>query len=356
MDTTTSNLTQMLLGANNSEVKAQFQCRSETPTAEQLLHDIGGWPAGLLAVLTFCLVASLAVYAEEIVFLVRNFERGPRLNRTIWILAFFPGFVVTSFVAVLVPRSGTLCDLVSNAFFVTCLYQFLGLIEDYLGGEREMWTVIGESRQMTLSTPPCCCCCPCLPKPILNRHSYLRLSLLVGQVTIVRTILAFIAAVLWVNGSYIPGNLLPNGAFLYIATMNLISTLLSMWGLMILKATTRADLEARFALNGKFGCVQLSLITIALINIIIGILVTTRVIQCTTFFPSKSRSEEITHCILVMVMFLYGLLARHFFRRQADSRGFSSEEDGKTFATIVDDKANTEKNQKYRPNTQESSS
>jgi hypothetical protein len=68
--------------------------------------------------------------------------------------------------------------------------------------------------------------------------------------------------------------------------------LLAMWSLMIMKAATRPDLEQRFALTGKFGCVQLSLICIGLTNIIVGLLVTTNVIGCTSQYPSKARAES----------------------------------------------------------------
>jgi Organic solute transporter Ostalpha len=85
----------------------------------------------------------------------------------------------------------------------------------------------------------------------------------------------------------------PNSAFLYLIAMNMISSLLSVWGLTIMKTITRPDLEQKFSINGKLASVQLTLITLVLTNTIVGVLVTTNAIDCTELYSSKSRAAGI---------------------------------------------------------------
>lgn len=304
-----------------------FMCRQNIPTASQLLTTIPHWYMVLLGFYGLCCLFNFVLYLEEIHFITKHFRRGSRQKKTLWILTFFPVFAIVSFLAVLVPRSGTLCDLVSNVFFVTCLYQFVGLMENYIGDKDNLHRILAESREISINTPPCCCCCFCLPKLKLHGRRYMRLSWLVAQIIIVRPLLMFTAAVLWTNGSYIPGNLAPTNGFLYISTLNLLATLLAMWGLMVLKTALSPDLEEKFSLTGKIGCIQLCLLSSSIPNIIIGILVTANVIHCTSFYPSKARADAIYHGIVVVLMPIYGLMARRFFRRKEDADGMVA--DGK---------------------------
>ena len=50
-----------------------------------------------------------------------------------------------------------------HRYFGTCIFNFSGLMMNYLGGRRNAMRVIADGRPVKLNVPPCCCCCICLP-------------------------------------------------------------------------------------------------------------------------------------------------------------------------------------------------
>jgi len=288
-------------------------------TATAWLSGLPDMMIGILTVCIFFAFLSLVVYAEEIAFLLRHFPVGTRRNKTIWILAYFPVFSVTAMLAVLVPLSSTIIDIVANTFFATCLYQFVGLITLYLGGKTETLALISVPRDVPMNVPPLCCCCTCLPKLHLTRKTYPVLQLTAIQFAVVRPLLMFIAAVLWSNGSYIAGSMSPYNAYLYIIIINIVSTMIAMYGLMLIKRAFLDQLEGPYRLSLKVTCLQLSLIITVFIKIITGVLVYSNVIHCTEFLPSKARAEVINHCVITVIMAIFGVLGRFAFRRKEDA-------------------------------------
>ena len=49
---------------------------------------IGGMIA--VAILSLFVLITVVIYIEEVVFIMKHFQRGSRREKTIWILAFFP--------------------------------------------------------------------------------------------------------------------------------------------------------------------------------------------------------------------------------------------------------------------------
>lgn len=91
-----------------------------------------------------------------------------------------------------------------------------------------------------------------------------------------------------------------NNSFLYIAIINLISTLSAMYGLMLLRGILHPELEKQFAITGKIACLQLTLICSALPNLFIGVLVALNIIKCGPLFPSKARGEGM--CVFLLTL------------------------------------------------------
>ena len=48
-------------------------------------------------------------------------------------------------------------------FFATCIYEFMKLTVDYLGGPELMWMKM-RGGKVPLKSPPLACCCPCCPE------------------------------------------------------------------------------------------------------------------------------------------------------------------------------------------------
>jgi organic solute transporter subunit alpha len=79
--------------------------------------------------------------------------------------------------------------------------------------------------------------------------------------------------------------------FIYITVINIISSCVAVYGLMLLRGAFLPELEADFSITGKILSLQLTLLSSALPNLIIGILVATDVIKCGPVFSSKARGE-----------------------------------------------------------------
>jgi Organic solute transporter Ostalpha len=83
----------------------------------------------------------------------------------------------------------------------------------------------------------------------------------------------------------------PFNGFIYITVTNIISSCVAVYGLMLLRGAFQPELEKDFAITGKIASLQLTLLSSAIPNLIIGILVSTDVIKCSPIFPSKARGE-----------------------------------------------------------------
>ena len=82
-----------------------------------------------------------------------------------------------------------------------------------------------------------------------------------------------------------------DNGYVYISSVNVVSTLIAYYGLTVLRLGLKPELEHQFVVTGKIASLQLTLLTSAIPNLIIGLLVSTDVIRCSSLFPSKARGE-----------------------------------------------------------------
>jgi len=80
--------------------------------------------------------------------------------------------------------------------------------------------------------------------------------------------------------------------YLYVTVLNLVSTVIAVYGLMLTRGALRPELEEQFSITGKIASLQLTLLSSAIPNLIISILVSYEVIDCSPLFPSKARGES----------------------------------------------------------------
>lgn len=309
------------------------KCRSlRAPTAEVLLSNLNVSGYVLLACLVVSTLCNLAIFLEEVIFLLKNYTITSRRKKTIWVLAFYPVFSVCALVGCVVPRCSTLVDLIATLYFATCLYNFGRLIINYLGGSKRVWVLVGDdARLVDFRTLPVCCCCFCLPKKPLSKELFARINLQIMQVAIVRPLMHFIAAVLWTNDSYVHGEMQINKAFLYITIINTTSTLVAVYGLMLLRRIFTPELEEKFKIAGKIASIQMCLIASIIPNLVLNSLLVNHKLPCTKILSPKTVAEEILHITWVLTMLPFALLARKFFRRKEDATGYAG--------NINDDKA-----------------
>ena len=82
-----------------------------------------------------------------------------------------------------------------------------------------------------------------------------------------------------------------DNAYIYIAVINIASSMWAVYGLIILKNTFSEALH-NFNIGGKFISLQMVLLLSVIPNLFINILVQYQVIPCDTLFSSKARGES----------------------------------------------------------------
>lgn len=293
-------------------------CSRVLPHANEFMASLTPSAHILFVMLVIITLVIIVIYVEEIIFIVKTFKIGYRKKKTIWILAVFPVWAIGGLIGLVVPKSGVIIDMICHGFFGSCLYNFGRLMIHYMGGAKGMWKIIGMDRHINTNTLPVCCCCLCLPKMHFTPMNFFKLSLVVMQVTIVRPILWFVAAVMWSNNALIPGVLSFRHTYVYVILCNLTCTSSSVYALMLLRNAFRPELEKKFFIIGKFASVQATLIIGTLPLVIASILIGKGVIGCGPILTPKGRADAIYHALLVIIMLPLSLLGRLSFRRLSD--------------------------------------
>ena len=89
---------------------------------------------------------------------------------------------------------------------------------------------------------------------------------------------------------YIP-QVAADEAYIYLTVLGTLSSLLSIWGLLILQTSYKSQL-AQFSVSHKFLYVQGVLLGTTVGNLVIGGLVSAHVITCNRLLPSASRAQS----------------------------------------------------------------
>ncbi|KAJ8306481.1 hypothetical protein KUTeg_017026 [Tegillarca granosa] len=225
----------------------------------------------LTALSACCTIATICLYTEEVIFLHKNYKQKTKRTKICCILALYP--------------------VVSFTYLAFCIVQFVGLIFEYFGGDLEMLRDF-ENDDISFRTPPCCCCCFCLSKVRFTKCTLKVIKVMVLQVAVVRPVVLFIAAVLWTDGRYAPGNEInPKSSTLYINIINVASVLFAMYGKMVTFRATAERLK-NFKLGLKFGSLQLGIVVINLQTSVLSIFGKAGLPHCSGIGSSLVRSSH----------------------------------------------------------------
>ncbi|XP_033738289.1 organic solute transporter subunit alpha-like [Pecten maximus] len=321
-----------------------LNCSKDFPTTEvlyQLLSsDVTVLIFTIIDVVISCIVIGL--FAEEVWFLFNNCHDSSKRTKTILLLALYPVVVSASTLCILVPTSTLIGEFVSSIYLSFCVYIFVNLVIDYLGGLNNVLCNY-KDRTISFRTGPCCCCCVCLDSIPITRRTMMVIKGLVLQVAILRPILLFFLAVLWSDGKY---SLQQQSDFTnpasYINLVNAVSTLLSIYGLMVTFRSTRVKLKT-YRLTLKFISLQGSLLFMNVQSFITGFLGRAGIPECSNTIGSPIRASRVNHFLLVLEMFLFALLARFAYRTVEESSD-DDEEDRANETKVESNDADTNEN------------
>ncbi|XP_067679643.1 organic solute transporter subunit alpha-like [Haliotis asinina] len=301
----------MTLGAPN--ISATIICPDVVPLSEVYFAGIS---TGELAVIAVCAVIALAnviMYLESTCFIIRHFIVRETRVLSLWMIGLQPVFAVTALLAVCIPRSSLLTDLVAAVYLSICIRTFLQLMIHYHGGEEGLINhMSGET--INLRSPPLACCCCCCPMIAVTKKTLFRIRMCVLQFALLRPILVLLSAVLWTDDKYVKGKMMPDQAALYLNVLSVVSTLTAMYGLILVFRASRKHLK-ELNIVPKFLCMHLVLVFTNLQGLVFNILANNNLPPCTQLMSSAARGDVWNHLIVIVEMFLLALPARRFYRR-----------------------------------------
>ncbi|KAL5016653.1 hypothetical protein ScPMuIL_006242 [Solemya velum] len=289
-------------------------CSDEFPYTEEYYEELSV-DVTFMALFSLCafLTTFLVLgFLEHVWHFHKNHEGDDKRNKQVYLLGIYPVVAVMAFLAIAVPRSTILTDLLASVYLSVAVYQFLTLTILHHGGIEGMLSKF-EEQTISFCTPPLCCVLCCLRKIPFTERTLNVLRVFVLQLVIIRPILMLTAAVLWTDGQYTPGDTSPSTPSLYITVINAVSTLLAMYGLVVTFRSSKLHLKEE-RLGMKFAALQLAIVIVNLQNVIVGILATKNIPACIGMRGSKIRGSNAHHMLLIVEMLLLGALARFAYR------------------------------------------
>ncbi|KAM6982963.1 organic solute transporter subunit alpha isoform 2-T2 [Tautogolabrus adspersus] len=313
---------------------------SEIPLSSQFFSAIKDelWlfliPAGLAVII-------LGVFLEEVGFFLRHIPSSRRKRLYLWILGMYPVFVLTSLIALYVPRSSSLCNFIASLYHSITLLKFMGLITDFFGGKARMLSAL-SGQQVSPDPFPCCCCC-CLPMVSINSSRGWMMAAVL-QLSVVRSILFFVTLVLWTDEQYDYGDVDSVDPNLYVNAIICVSTFVSFYGHLLFYKATKSALHG-YGLRAKFICIIVVLVLCGLQSGILETMGALKIFPCMPPFSVLTRSQLIYHYCVIVEMFCIGLYARHTFRKVEPS----VVEDVERLVSVMEKAVQTDDVQRTRP-------
>ncbi|XP_046550331.1 organic solute transporter subunit alpha-like [Haliotis rubra] len=316
-------------------------CPMEIPVSEVYFAGISTVELALVAVGGVVALANVIMFLETSWFIFQHSRSQKTMTLSIWMTGVHPVFSLAAVAAVCVPRCTILVDLMAATYLAFCVWNFIPMLMHYRGGEHALIShMSGET--INLRSPPVACCCFCCPKIEVNKKNLLRIKMTVLQFAVFRPILVLLTAALWTDKKYIRGVMMPNQPFMYTNIMNGASTLIAVYGSILLFEATRKQLKA-FNIIPKFISLQVVLAISDLQTLVFDLLASNQLPPCTDTLPSNARGDVWNHLILIVEMFLLALLSRHAYRRAEGSQVITD--------IYLEDKNNPKKNGNSSLNT-----
>ncbi|XP_074658249.1 organic solute transporter subunit alpha-like [Tubulanus polymorphus] len=293
-------------------------CSDTLPTTRKFFSEI---PESELIGLCICMAMALfnlILFLEEV---YRLHKRPLSLTRVegshpIWLLALHPVVSITALMTLCIPRSLELNKLVAALYLSISVIKFVDLMVDYLGGREKCIETLSHEK-ISLKSPPVCCICPCCPEVDLTRKNLMIIYGMVNQMVVLRPILLY-AAGLMMADDRMNLDLYEDAERTYniLSYISMVSTLLAMWGLLMIYRTLRKHLQPQ-SISGKFICMQLVILFQNVQGPILTAIQSFGWIPCSGkgFMHTDSRSQNIQSVMLIAEMVLVGIYARVCFFR-----------------------------------------
>ncbi|XP_072163590.1 organic solute transporter subunit alpha-like [Diadema setosum] len=289
------------------------------PTTSELLATLGGSPK-FLAVLGSAIaltVFTVGIYLETLWFVCRKIPSRRKIQLSM-VMGIYPIFSITSLLGMIIPRASVITGFTAHLYFSVALVHFIMLLTGYYGDRSRMLQTL-EGTEISLATPPlsmfCICCLPKIPVNKYTLPKFVKtIRGLVLQIAIIKPLFYFLGAILWLNGTYIPGDFSSTGTYLWFNVIYIVSTLFALNGIIIFYKLSREPLK-EFNLTPKFLTVQFTLILTNVQSFTIGLCAITGKVACTPPFHPGLRALYIDNMLNIIEMFLFNVFATAWYRR-----------------------------------------
>lgn len=290
-------------------------CLENYPKAPEYYEHVIQRPveAGFLCVCILLSIITIIVYITEVLSQHYRYKDPGKRLKVLILLGIYPMTSSMAMFALLVPRTTVLADLTATCYLSLCIYVFICILIQYYGNTEAMIETLNP-REISIRTPPCCCCCCCFPMIHVTSQSVRLLKTMIMQTAVLQPIFLFVKAVIWANDHSSIHETNWWSPFLYLNVLTTISTLLALYGLMILIRASQGILK-KHRIKLKFLMLQFVLIFTNIQTAIFGILIRFGLPPCADEYGTRIRASLFNHMIIIAEMFILALLARIVYRR-----------------------------------------
>jgi len=295
-------------------------CRITAPFSQDFSADVyEEWGAAgiiylAIPVLFSCL--SLAIYIENVIYILRKSNSKDLRNSLLWLLGIHPAIICIATIGVFIPRSLIYLTFMFNIYFAYANYKYYYLIMVFAGGSKAF---VEKSSAIPIKTNlvPCCCLF-CLPKIYNSVKTVDVAKWLIFQNVICTPFYGALTVVLKSDNKLysLSG---PSSSF-YLSLFNSLSSLFSIYGFKMISVFTKQiqGMEQTHKVKGKTLCMQLTMIVIGFEGIIFNAIGSFGAFPCKAPFAFNTRSKAFNNYAVILQCFLLILPMRKFYRRSQD--------------------------------------
>ncbi|KRZ62610.1 Organic solute transporter alpha-like protein 3 [Trichinella nativa] len=264
---------------------------SLTPTAKEFAKNITS------LYLTFNILCTIAVllivgnFFLHAYFIFKYIAKRSRASKLLWLAGLYPIVGTVSVLAMWIPRSFSISDMIIMLYFARCLYVYVDYVIDCFGGREKMSQALAGVT-IKMNTPPCCCCCSCLPDLPATAKNIQWLSMLAKQNALIRPFTFYILALLFISA---------------VGILTTVSSMVAFYGITLFSKAAMPSLS-HFKVDKLKIFVQITIVLHSIQEPIFTILGSYEVID-----------SDWLHCLLIGESLFMSLLSTLIFRPQVNA-------------------------------------
>ncbi|KRY34864.1 Organic solute transporter alpha-like protein 3 [Trichinella spiralis] len=288
-----------------------FSISSLTPTAEEFAKNITS------LYLTFNILCTIAVllivgnFFLHAYFIFKYIAKRSRASKLLWLAGLYPIVGTVSVLAMWIPRSFSISDMIIMMYFARCLYVYVDYVIDCFGGREKMSQALAGVT-VKMNTPPCCCCCSCLPDLPATAKNIQWLSMLAKQNALIRPFTFYILALFFVD------DFNSKSMISAVGILTTVSSVVAFYGITVFSKAAMPSLS-HFKVDKLKIFVQMTIVLHSIQEPIFANLGSYEVFDSGPLLHGPSASNYWLHCLLIGESLIMSLLSSLIFRPQVNA-------------------------------------